>query len=161
MKTSKFFRIKNPPIPIYQLHEFKTALIKESTCPYYEKITSSNDANKLFRPFFSEYIQIKEVMYAIFNNRINVPIGIFKVSEGGIGGTSVDPRFIAKTAIDLLASSVIIAHNHPSGNLKPSSADRDITHKIKNGLKLFDITLLDHLILTNTSYLSFQDEGLL
>jgi DNA repair protein RadC len=161
MKTQKFLRMTNPLICEYRLNEFQTFLVKENENLYTEKITNSAISTELLRPFYQPYISVKEVFYAIFLNNQAKPIGIYKVSEGGIAGTSVDKRFIAKTAIDLLASSVIISHNHPSGNLKESPADVKITKEIHNALQLFDIALLDHIILTPHSYKSFTDEGLL
>lgn len=94
-------------------------------------------------------------------NRSNNTIGYAKISQGGVAGTVVDVKIIAKYAIDTLASSVILAHNHPSGNTQPSRADKDITQKIKDSLKLFDISVLDHIILTEDEYFSFADEGLI
>jgi DNA repair protein RadC len=91
----------------------------------------------------------------------NHTIGYAKISQGGVAGTVVDPIIVAKYAIDSLSKGVILAHNHPSGNLTPSEADRTITNKIKAGLNLFDITVLDHIILTEDSFTSFADEGFL
>ncbi len=161
MKTQKFLRMQNPLVCEYRLNEFQTFLIKENENLYNEKINNSKICEQLLRPFYEPYISVKEVFYVIFLNNQAKPIGIYKVSEGGIAGTSVDKRFIAKTAIDLLASSVIISHNHPSGNLKESPADIKITNEIHDALKLFDIILLDHIILTPHFYKSFSDEGLL
>jgi DNA repair protein RadC len=93
-------------------------------------------------------------------------IGIIKrsltlKSHREVAGTVVDIKLIAKYAIDCLASGVILAHNHPSGNLKPSNEDLAITKRIKEGLKTLDIQVLDHIILTSDGYLSFGDEGIL
>ena len=79
---------------------------------------------------------------------------------GGISGTVVDSRIIFKKAMDLLASSIILVHNHPSGNLNPSKADISVTNRLKEGGKLLDISVLDHLIITETSFYSFADEGI-
>ena len=78
-----------------------------------------------------------------------------------MAGTVMDPRLILKQALMDGASKIILAHNHPSGNLQPSEADKNITNKIKESAKLMDIALLDHLIITQQSYFSFADEGLL
>ena len=94
-------------------------------------------------------------------NNSNETTGYFKISQGGITWTLVDIRIVAKYAIENLATGVILAHNHPSGELMPSEADRQITKKIKDALKMFDIQVMDHLILTEQSYYSFADEGIL
>ena len=94
-------------------------------------------------------------------NNSNETTGYFKISQGGITGTVVDIRIIAKYAIENLATGVILAHNHPSGKLMPSEADKQITRKVKDALKMFDIQVMDHLILTEQSYYSFADEGIL
>ena len=82
-----------------------------------------------------------------------------RISEGGVSGTVVDPKKIYKIAIDNHASSIILGHNHPSGNIQPSEADHKITKKIKECGILLDIAVLDHIIIGNTGYYSFADEG--
>jgi DNA repair protein RadC len=161
MKAQKFLRMPNTLTCEYRLREFQTCLVNENKNLYSEKITNSRDVYQLFLPYFQPYLAVKEVSYAIFLNRTNIPIGIYKISEGGIAGTIIDKRLVAKTAIELLASSVIIAHNHPSDNLHESGADIKITKELSQALQLFDIALIDHLILTSTTYKSFADEGLL
>ena len=94
-------------------------------------------------------------------NRGNRVLGILDVSTGGFAGTIADPKVIFSTALKCCASSLVLAHNHPSGNLKPSQADINLTRKLKDGGALLDISVLDHLIVTSDSYLSFADEGLL
>ena len=84
-----------------------------------------------------------------------------KISQGGVSGTITDIRIILQSAFSKLASAMILAHNHPSGNLKPSEADLKITKKIKDAAKLMDIAVLDHIIVGDESYLSFADENLL
>jgi DNA repair protein RadC len=96
----------------------------------------------------------------MYLNRANRVLGVFELSKGGISGTIVDIILLISVALKVAASSVILAHNHPSGNLQPSSSDRQLTDKIKSACKLFDITLTDHLILSpNETFLSFNDEG--
>jgi DNA repair protein RadC len=92
-------------------------------------------------------------------NQANETIAYAKISQGGIAGTIVDVKIIAKYALDCLSPAIILAHNHPSGNPTPSRADINITKKIKEGLKLLDIAVLDHLVLFNDSYTSMADEG--
>lgn len=98
----------------------------------------------------------------MYLNRANRVIGVYKVSVGGITGTVADPRLILSVALKSAATSIILAHNHPSGNLKPSRADLELTTKIKTAAQLMDITVLDHLIVTSDEgFLSFADEGLM
>jgi DNA repair protein RadC len=94
-------------------------------------------------------------------NRSNRVLGISCISKGGISGTVVDVKIILQTALKANASGLIISHNHPSGNLTASSEDIKITVKLKNACKLLDLSLLDHLIITDEGYLSFADEGML
>jgi len=125
------------------------------------KIISSNDAFKVIKQFYFDDIDIFESFFILCLNRNNQTIAYAKISQGGVAGTVVDIKLIAKYAIDCLASGVILAHNHPSGDLKPSNEDLAITKRIKEGLKILDIQVLDHLILTSQGYLSFGDEGIL
>ena len=125
------------------------------------KIISSNDAFQIIKQFYFDDIDIFESFFILCLNRNNQTIAYAKISQGGVAGTVVDIKLIAKYAIDCLASGVILAHNHPSGNLKPSNEDLAITKKVKEGLKILDISVLDHLILTSQGYLSFGDEGIL
>jgi DNA repair protein RadC len=122
-------------------------------------ITNSEDSATFIRQFFGDDIDIFESFFILLLNRSNRTIGYAKISQGGITGTMVDIRLIAKYAIESLAVYVILAHNHPSGNTKPSKEDTDLTFKVRDALKLLDITILDHIILTKDKYLSFVDEG--
>lgn len=124
------------------------------------KITSSNDAADYTRQFYSDDLEIYESMFLIILNRANITIAWVKISQGGISGTIADLSIIAKYAISALASGIILVHNHPSGNKNASQADINLTRKLKEGLKLFDINLLDHIILTSESYTSMADESL-
>lgn len=125
------------------------------------KIVSSKDAFNVIKQFYFDDIDIFESFFILCLNRNNQTIAYAKISQGGVTGTVVDIKLIAKYAIDCLASGVILAHNHPSGNLKASPEDLAITKKVKEGLKILDIQVLDHLILTSQGYLSFGDEGIL
>lgn len=124
-----------------------------------EKIGSSKDCEKFIRKFYHEDLTIYESFYILLLNNSNQTIGFAKISQGGITGTVVDVRIVAKYCVDSLATSCILAHNHPSGTLKPSEQDIEITRKIVKALKLFDVRVLDHIILTKNSYYSFADEG--
>ena len=88
-------------------------------------------------------------------------MGIYEVSSGGMAGTVADPKLIFSVSVKISSANLILAHNHPSGNLKPSQADINLTAKIKAGGELLDISVLEHIIITSESYFSFADEGLL
>jgi DNA repair protein RadC len=125
------------------------------------KIANSRMSADFIRQFYLDDLEIFESFFIVLLNRQNMTIGWAKISQGGVAGTVVDPIVVAKYAVDTLSSSVILAHNHPSGNLNPSQADKDLTKRITKGLELFGIRVLDHIILTKDSYLSMQDEGLM
>jgi len=122
-------------------------------------VTSSADVATYLQMSLRDYKH--EVFAVIYLNRSN-KINDFKIiSEGGITGTVADPRIILKKALEEDAVSIILCHNHPSGSLKPSRADEELTHKIKEAAKYFDIKVLDHLIVGDDGYYSFADEGIL
>ena len=123
------------------------------------QITCSNDAADFIKRFYCDDIGIFESFFVLMLDQSNHTIGFAKISQGGVSGTVVDTRIVAKFAIDSLASGIILAHNHPSGNLNPSDADEKITDKIKSGLAYFDIQVLDHIIVTEDGYTSFSDSG--
>ena len=124
-------------------------------------ISSAKPAADFIRSFYSDDIGIFESSFILLLDQSNTTIGYAKISQGGVAGTVVDPIIVAKYAVDSLAKGVILAHNHPSGNLKPSEADIRLTKKIRDGLALFDISVLDHIILTEESWTSLADEGLM
>ncbi len=122
-------------------------------------MTSSMDIADFLRPKLKDYRH--EVFAVLFLNRAN-KLNLFKiVSEGGITGTVADPRIILKTALEENAVNIVLCHNHPSGSLKPSRADEELTRKIKEAARFFDITVLDHIIVSEDGYFSFADDGLL
>lgn len=125
------------------------------------RITNSGDAfNALFPLFDKDIIGFKEEFFLILLNRAKYVTGWLKISSGGTAGTIVDPKIIFVVALKTNADSIILGHNHPSGNLKPSDADIKITTRIQEAGKLFEISLLDHLIVSpDGSYYSFADEG--
>ena len=125
------------------------------------QVTSSKDAEKVFRSIWEYPIELKECAYALFLNRANKVIGYLLISVGGISGTVIDPRIIFQTALKVNSSCCIIAHNHPSNNPTPSDSDLNLTKKLKEGGKLLDIQLVDHLIILEEGYTSLADEGLL
>lgn len=125
------------------------------------KITCADDAYKIIKPYFEEFEGVKEIFYAMYlDNQSNI-IGVYKCAEGAMSSCSVDLRLVVKPAIELLASTVILFHNHPSGAQAVSSADKKITKDISEALKLFNIHVVDHIILTNPGFVSFANEGLI
>lgn len=123
------------------------------------KITCSNDIYQLMKPDLMDLP--KEEFWVILLNRANRLIKKEQISSGGVSGTVADPKIIFKAALDQYASSIILVHNHPSGNLKPSQADIKLTNKMKEAGNLLEIPVLDHVIFSDQNYLSFADEGLL
>lgn len=123
------------------------------------KISSSKDIYDNIKPFFDDVINYKERMAVICINKANHIIGYNVLSEGGVSGTTVDVKIIMQHAILTNSSNIILIHNHPSGNLKASNADIMITKKVSEACKVMDITLLDHLIITDESFYSFADNG--
>ncbi|MCE2936143.1 MAG: RadC family protein [Cyclobacteriaceae bacterium] len=121
------------------------------------KIASSKDAFELLRGDLMDLP--KEEFWVLLLNRANRVIAKRRISEGGVSGTVADPKIIFKLALEELASGVIVAHNHPSGNLSASQQDIDLTRKLKEGGKLLEIQLLDHIIVAGTRYYSFADNG--
>lgn len=102
-----------------------------------------------------------EAFWIVLLNRANRVIKKHQISQGGVAGTVADPKLIFKVAVEELASGIILAHNHPSGNLTASQADIDLTRKLKESGKLLDIQVLDHIIIAGKKYFSFADEGLM
>jgi DNA repair protein RadC len=128
---------------------------------YREKavMTNSNDVANYLQSLLKDYRH--EVFAVLFLNRANKINHFQIVSEGGITGTVADPRIILKKALEEDAVGIILCHNHPSGSLKPSGADQELTRKIKEAAKFFDIKVLDHLIVSDAGFYSFSDEGIL
>ena len=126
------------------------------------KITHARDAYAIFKDTWDENkIELQEQFKIFLLNKGNRVLGIYEVSTGGLSGTIADPKLIFSAALKASACSLILAHNHPSGNLKASNPDIQLTSKIKEGGKLLDIALLDHIILSSESYVSMADEGLI
>ena len=123
------------------------------------KISSSKDCFSLLLDVWSGKMEYIEEFYVLLLNKSNKVLGVSKISEGGISGTLVDPKRIFQVALKANASSIILGHNHPSGNIQPSDADKKITKKIKDAGTLLDIDVLDHLIVTAENYYSFADSG--
>lgn len=126
------------------------------------KIEGSRDTVDIFREHWNtNTIELQEEVKVLYLNRTNHVLGIYDASRGSVTGAAVDCKLILGAAFLLAASYLVICHNHPSGNLKPSYADKHFTEKLKNGAALVDICLLDHIIITTENYFSFAEEGLI
>lgn len=139
--------------------EFILKTIKDGEMPAV-KCNSSQAAADYARAFYSDNIEIYESTFIILLNRANNTIGWAKILQGGTAGTVVDVKIVCKYAIDALASGVIFVHNHPSGNLTPSTQDDTLTRKLKDALAICDVRLYDSIVLTpNGTYYSYNDNG--
>lgn len=131
--------------------------IKPSRRP---QITCSKDCYDIFlKTWDMGTILIQEDFRIILLNRANRVLGVRTISRGGMTGTMADPKIIFSIALKGLAAGIVMAHNHPSNNLQPSTADNRLTEKIKKGGELLDIQVLDHIIITTEGYTSYADEG--
>lgn len=128
-----------------------------------ESIRSSNDAFRIARRIHAlEGNDFQEFFYVIFLNQANTPTGYYLASMGGVTGTVADPRLILKAALLADCTSIVLVHNHPSGQTRPSRADEELTRKIKEAGAFADIRVLDHIIYGNPdTYFSFMDEGMM
>lgn len=125
-------------------------------------VSGSNDAYQIFRNFWDDNsLELREEFKAMLLNRSHRVLGIVTISTGGVSSTVVDPKMIFASALAANASSIIVAHNHPSGNLNPSKPDIHLTHKLANAGRFMELPIIDHLIITRESYMSFADKGLM
>jgi len=122
-----------------------------------KKITSSKDVFEYFNSIFGDHTY--EAFYVLLLNRANRIIREVQISEGGFSGTVADPKKIFKIGLENNASSIVLCHNHPSGNIQPSDADIKLTHKLKSAGEMLDLPVIDHIILGDEKYYSFADEG--
>lgn len=146
----------------YQVAEvelvYKTK-VKPSQRP---QISTVEDSFKILRQIWdADKIEMVEQFKVLFLNRANKVLGVFDASSGGITGTVADPRLILAAAVKANAVNIILAHNHPSGSLKPSRSDEELTGKIKEAARYLDMKVLDHVIITAEDFYSFANEGLL
>lgn len=126
------------------------------------RIGSSREAYKVLSQNWNpDKLELLEQFKILLLNNHSRVLGIFEVSTGGVSGTVADPKLIFASAIKANATGIILAHNHPSGNLTPSNPDIQLTKKVMQGAELFDMKVLDHIIITSESYYSFRDQGLL
>ncbi len=133
--------------------------VKSSQRPHLKSV--SDVADFLKQNWDENKIELLEQFKVVFLNRNHRVLGIFELSSGGVSGTVADPKLIFMAALKLNACTLIISHNHPSGNLTPSETDKKLTQRIKEAAILLDMHLLDHIILTNEGYFSFANDGLL
>lgn len=122
------------------------------------QVTKSLSAFEIFIQCFPS-LEHREYFYIMLLDRGNKVLGVYQVSAGGVTGTVVDPKIVFQVALKANACSIIMAHNHPSGGIHPSEADISLTRKLKNAGEFLDITVMDHLIITDDRYYSFADEG--
>jgi DNA repair protein RadC len=151
MSTSKSLPVVAEIELIYKPNiNFKTA----------PKVTSSRSAYLLVKEIWVEdTIQFVESFKVILLNRANLVLGVVEISKGGTAGTVVDPKLVFAAALKANSSSMILAHNHPSGNLQPSAQDLKLTQRLAEVGRLLDLMVLDHIIVSNEGYYSFADEG--
>ena len=146
----------------YQVAEIQLTYKSDVKPSLRPKISGSKDAyNILVENWDNSKIEFVEQFKVMLLNRANKVLGIFEVSSGGSTGTVADPKLIFAAAIKANACGIILAHNHPSGNLQPSQADNELTRRMKEGGKLLEIQVLDHVIVAIEGYFSFADEGLI
>ncbi len=120
-------------------------------------ITSSQDAFEIFQPIVAD-LPLEE-FWALYLNRANKVIGKERLSQGGTSGTVIEPKMVMKRGIELLASAIIVCHNHPSGQLKPSEADTQITRRLVDAGRIMEMPVLDHIIIAGIGFYSFMDNG--
>ena len=154
---------KNAKTPsLYRVAEIKLTYRNKVKPADRPQITCSTDCYRVLRESWDKgKLEFVEQFKVLLLNRANRVLGLYEMSSGGVAGTVADPKLIFVAALKACASGIILCHNHPSGNLKPSQADLQLTKKLKQGGELLDIAVLDHLILTSDSYYSLADEGLL
>lgn len=162
MSAQDFQKIKGigPAKAISMVASFELARRKEKNCSAkINSITSSGDVFQIFKPLLADLPN--EEFWVLYLNNGNKILKKDCISKGGVTSTVVDVKIIMKTALQYLATSIILVHNHPSGTLKASEQDKKITNKIKSAAKLLEINLLDHIIIARNAYYSFADELLL
>jgi DNA repair protein RadC len=141
------------------ISEYKITTKKYKSKLEVKKITDSNKSYEFIKKFWHKDLNIYESFFILLLNQANETIAYAKISQGGVAGTVIDTKIIAKYAVDCLASAIILAHNHPSGNPTPSRQDIQLTKKVKKGLEFLDIKVLDHLIIFQDGYTSLADEN--
>ncbi len=147
------------PSTVAEIRLSYSSKVKPSLRP---KISGSADAAEVLRiKWKKNRLSFVEEFKVLLLTRSNQVLGIVSISQGGMSGTVADPKLIFAAALKSGSSSLVLAHNHPSGNLKPSDDDIRLTRKMKEAGQFLDLPVLDHIILTQESYYSFADEGIL
>src|SRR5882762_10487520 len=147
---------------LYEVAEIQLVYKSDVKPSLRPKINGAQDAfNVLLENWDDSKIEFVEQFKVLLLNRANKALGVFEVSSGSSTGTVADPKLIFAAAIKANACGIVLSHNHPSGNQKPSQADVELTRKVKEGGKLLEVQVLDHLIITTEGYFSFADESLL
>jgi DNA repair protein RadC len=146
----------------YQIQEVELVYKSKIKASLRPVVTSAKQAyDVLWQTWDKNKVELQEQFKVLLINRGGKAVGIYELSTGGIAGTVADPRLIFMAALKANACSIILAHNHPSSNLKPSRADEELTRKIKEAGKFLEINVLDHIIVTEEGYYSFADEGVI
>lgn len=152
----------NDQSSLFQVSEISVSYLPKFKANERPQISSSKDAYEiLYNNWDLGKIQLLEHFKILLLNRANKVLGIYEVSSGGTAGTVVDPKLVFSVALKASAHSIILCHNHPSGNLKASQPDIEMTKKLIAGGKILDINVLDHIIISSESYYSFADEGVI
>jgi DNA repair protein RadC len=152
----------NKSFNAYQVAEIQLTYKNSLRSSERPKIKCSEDAyNILLKNWNDKTIELREEFKILLLNRANKVLGIVNISAGGVSGTVADPKIIFSSALKANCSSIILVHNHPSGNLKPSQADLKLTNNLVQAGKLLEIPVLDHLIISSESYFSMSDEGII
>ena len=147
---------------IYKKLSVRYSIVCEESNYSTVKFQQSKDvADYARKHLYNGDLEVNESMWAIFLNRALITTGEAKISQGAISGSIMDPIMVARIAVEVLSKAVILVHNHPSGNVKPSESDIAVTQKIRKGLKNLDINIIDHVIVTRNNQYSFADEGML
>lgn len=161
-KAAKIEEEANPATEVNILAELELSYKYKNKKKFFGEVGSSLDAAAFLRSVWNAgNIEYLEEFLILCLNRANKIIGWVKISTGGVSGVIVDPKVVFAAALQSGASAIVLCHNHPSGNLQPSSADINLTHKFKEAGKYLDIEVLDHIILTESGYYSFTDSGML
>jgi DNA repair protein RadC len=160
MKTLKQISYPSNHSSLFQIAEIQVSYHPHFKATERPQISQSEDAYSILHDNWDmDTIELKENFKVVLLNRANRVLGIYEVSSGGMAGTVVDPKLIFGVALKAGASYLVLSHNHPSGNLKPSTEDITITKKLEAAGKLLDLLIIDHLIITKSGYLSLKDEG--
>ena len=150
------------PSPLYEVSEVKVSYTPMFSQAERPKIMTANDAVNMFRKAWdSDRLEYQEDFHIMYLNKGNRVLAMYHASKGGTAGTVVDVKPALVTALKINAHSMILAHNHPSGTLTPSEADKTITKRFIEAAKLLSMNVLDHVILTRDSYYSFADDGMM